>query len=395
MSVTTRIDAETDPGRTGIGLSGLNETPGLDAVPPRKRRRWTLPLIGVGLLAILLGLVALSTGSSAGSAYDPRSAEPSGTRALAELLRARGIEVTRGTSAGPDVTVLVPFPSELSDLQLSQLISSGADVVLGDPGTLGDAQVDPAGSLRVKTREPGCSFAPAELAGAARLGGERYTGPVLAISCYDGSLLTLPADSVPGSGRITVLGSGDFLTNEHLDEQGNAALAIGLLSSHPKLTWYTGRPSGDGTKSLTSLLPNSLKWAFLQLGIALLFAAAWRARRLGPVVSEPLPVVVRAAETVLGRARLYATARARSSAASALRSGSRARLATLIHLDPSAAPQEMIAAVAARTGTEPARVAGLLYEGGGYGAARSEAALVRLAADLDTLEQLAKEVARR
>jgi hypothetical protein len=293
------------------------------------------------------------------------------------------------------MTVLVPFPSELSDVQLGRLISSGADVILGDPGSLGDAQVDAAGSIGVKTREPGCRYGPAELAGAARLGGERYAGPVLAISCYDGALLALPADSVPGSGPLTILGSGDFLTNEHLGEQGNAALAIGLLSSHPKLTWYTGRPSGDGTKSLASLLPNSLKWAFLQLGIALLFVAGWRARRLGPVVTEPLPVVVRAAETVLGRARLYTTARARSSAASTLRNGSRARLATFIHLDPAAAPQVMIAAVAARTGTEPARVAGLLYEGGGYGAARSEAALVRLAADLDKLEQLAREVARR
>jgi hypothetical protein len=133
----------------------------------------------------------------------------------------------------------------------------------------------------------------------------------------------------------------------------------------------------------------------LQLVVALFFLAAWRARRLGPVITEPLPVVVRAAETVLGRARLYASARARPTAAAALRSGSRARLAALIHLDSSAEPQVMIVAVAARTGVEPARVAALLYPGGGYGAAGSEAALVRLADDLDRLEQLAKEVARR
>jgi hypothetical protein len=377
------------------GFHGLHETPGLDAVPLQKRRRWTLPLIAGGLLAILLGLAALTTASSSGTAYDPRSATPSGTLALATLLRARGIDVTRGTSSGPGKTVLVAFPSELNDRQLSDLLSSGADVVLAAPGSLTDAMVQNSGSLTVRTRAPGCPFGPALAAGAARLGGERYTGPSLATSCYDGALLALSSGRADTGGRLVILGSADFLTNRRLGEQGNAALAIGLLSAHPKLTWYAGRPSGDGTKSLTSLLPSGLKWAVLQLVVALFFLAAWRARRLGPVITEPLPVVVRAAETVLGRARLYASARARPTAAAALRSGSRARLAALIHLDSSAEPQVMIVAVAARTGVEPARVAALLYPGGGYGAAGSEAALVRLADDLDRLEQLAKEVARR
>jgi hypothetical protein len=390
MSVDTQLD--TAP---VAGFDGLHEAPGLDAVPPRKRRRWTLPLLAGGLLALLLALAALTTASSSGGAYDPRSAAPSGTRALAALLRARGIEVTRGTGAGPGKTVLVAFPSELTDEQLNELLSSGADVVLAHPGSLTDAMVAYSGSLNVQTRAPGCSYGPAAIAGAARLGDERYTGPVLATSCYDGALLALPVGSVDGGGRLVVLGSADFLTNRRLGEQGNAALAIGLLSAHPQLTWYTGRPSGDGTKSLTSLLPSGVKWALLQLGIALLFIAAWRGRRLGPVVTEPLPVVVRAAETVLGRARLYASARARSTAAAALRSGSRARLTALVHLDPAAEPQVMIVAVAARTGVDPARVAALLYPGGGYGAAGSEAALVRLADDLDKLEKLAKEVARR
>jgi hypothetical protein len=369
MSVTELESATpaATPSPTSLGgLSGLQETPGLDAVPRRKRRRWTLPLVAAGMLALLLGVVALTTSQSAGADYDPRSATPSGTRALATLLRARGVEVTRGTSAGPGKTVLVPFPSELSDGQLTALLSSGADVILGDPGSIDAASVAPSGELAVRNRAPGCTFAPALTAGAARLGGTRYAGPALSTSCYDG-----------------------------LAEQGNAALAIGLLSAHPQLTWYTGRPSGNGTKTLTSLLPSGLKWALLQLGIALLFVAAWRARRLGPVVTEPLPVVVRAAETVLGRARLYASARARGVAAAALRSGSRARLGLLVHLAPTSERQVLIAAVAARTGVEPARVAALLYAGGGYGAAESEAALVRLADDLDKLEELAKEVARR
>ena len=48
--------------------------------------------------------------------------------------------------------------------------------------------------------------------------------------------------------------------------------------------------------------------------MALVLAALWRARRLGPLVAERLPVVVRAAETVEGHARLYQSRRARDRA---------------------------------------------------------------------------------
>ena len=49
------------------------------------------------------------------------------------------------------------------------------------------------------------------------------------------------------------------------------------------------------------------------------FVALWQGRRIGPLVAEDLPVVVRASETVEGRGRLYRSRRARDRAASALR----------------------------------------------------------------------------
>ncbi len=133
----------------------------------------------------------------------------------------------------------------------------------------------------------------------------------------------------------------------------------------------------------------------LQVGIALLVIGFWRARRLGPVVTEPLPVVVRAAETVLGRARLYAAARARDTAAAALREGSRTRLAALVHLDAHAAPEALVAAVADRTGERPEAVAALLFAGAGDGGYGADAALVRLADELDRLEKKTKETTSR
>lgn len=364
------------------------------AVPPTAvpRRRWTVLIIGVALLVIVLVLVALTTGSSSGAALDPRSATPGGARAVAELLRAHDVAVSRGTTTGAYRTVMVPFPSEVGRAQLSDLLASGADVVLVDPGPISDVGLQPTDGLSVRNRAAGCSFGPASIAGTARMGGTGYAAP-RATSCYDGALLVIPGD-VTGGGRLVVLGSADFLTNKRLGEQGNAALALGLLSARSSLTWFSARPV-HADQTLTDLLPDGVLWAVLQLAIAVLAVAAWRGRRLGPVVTEPLPVVVRAAETVLGRARLYAAARARGTAAEALRSGARTRLATLTHLDVRAAPPALIAAVAARTGSDPARVATLLYASGGYGAAESDAALVRLADELDALQRQAKEMARR
>lgn len=103
-------------------------------------------------------------------------------------------------------------------------------------------------------------------------------------------------------------------------------------------------------------------WALLvQLAVAALLAALWRARRLGPPTPEPLPVTVRSAETVLGRARLYEKAGARDMAARTLRTAALDRLLPRLNLPPTAPTAEVAAAVAARTGDGPGRTEELLY----------------------------------
>jgi hypothetical protein len=94
-------------------------------------------------------------------------------------------------------------------------------------------------------------------------------------------------------------------------------------------------------------------------------------------------VVVQAAETVEGRARLYRRSRARDTAAESLRGARRVRLGRLLGLPARSAPTALVDAAAARAGRDPGAVAGLLY-----GAAPADdAALVRLADDLDALDR--------
>jgi hypothetical protein len=118
-----------------------------------------------------------------------------------------------------------------------------------------------------------------------------------------------------------------------------------------------------------------------QIALAVLLLTLWRARRLGPPVTEPLPVTVRSAETVLGRGRLYQRARARGPALDILRAATRARLAALLKLPPGADAAAVAAAVAARTGRDPAELEELLAGP----APEDDEDLVRMARDLETL----------
>jgi len=176
------------------------------------------------------------------------------------------------------------------------------------------------------------------------------------------------------------------LTNDRLDEQGNASLALGLLGAHNRLVWYLPTPGDLPTseqRSFYDLVPDALWWALLQLIVAVLLLALWRARRLGPVVPEPLPVVVRATETVEGRGRLYRRSGARDKAAAALRSASLRKLLPALGLPRGSNPATVADAVAGRTGRTAVEVSALLY-----GAAPTDdSALVRLADRLDDLER--------
>ncbi|GAA3099893.1 hypothetical protein GCM10020254_51720 [Streptomyces goshikiensis] len=84
--------------------------------------------------------------------------------------------------------------------------------------------------------------------------------------------------------------------------------------------------------------------------MAATLAALWRARRLGPLVTEQLPVAVRASEAAEGRARLYHKAGARDRAATVLRAATRERLAALVGVPPGRAhaPESLVPGVCAR-----------------------------------------------
>ena len=74
------------------------------------------------------------------------------------------------------------------------------------------------------------------------------------------------------------------------------------------------------------LIPDNVIWMVVQLWLTVILIALWKGRRIGPLVAEDLPVVVRASETVEGRGRLYRSRRARDRAAQALRTATIQRM---------------------------------------------------------------------
>jgi hypothetical protein len=355
------------------------------------------PLL-IGLLVLLAALtVSVTADRTTRGLLDPAAVDRSGSRAVAQLLRDRDVAVDTvrtgdGVAAAgvEGTTVLVAFPDRLGPRQLDAVRGSRADLVLVAPGPEALAVLAPGAELVTlrapeSTEPPECTLPAAQAAGPATTGGRLYRAAG-ATACYpagDGAGLLRLRD---GPRTITVLGTPTPLTNAELASDGNAALALNLLGAHPRLAWFLpvpeGPPAGD-ERSLTELIPPGWTWAALQLAVAVVLAALWRGRRLGPVVAEPLPVVVRAAEAVEGRGRLYRRAGALGHAADALRTATRARLAPLLGTEPGDPPPALVEAVAARTGRPPADVGELLY-----GAApRDDAALVALAATLDNCER--------
>jgi hypothetical protein len=388
-------------------------TPPATSVSPTPRQVWTRSRgIVLALVLLLAGAAVLAVlrSDARHGALDPRSGDPYGSRAVAELLAGHGVSTRvvttlaeARTATSQDTTLLVAAPDLLTERQQRELRSATADsggrTVLVAPGTWSvetlapGVTADPVTS-RGSTLAPDCALPAAQNAGSADTGGIRYTTTRPdADECYPSNrLATLVRVPDPaGDGDTVVLGAPDIFHNDRLDEEGNASLALQLLGSRPHLVWYlpslsdTSAADQDEEKSFFDLIPSGWLWGTLQLFVAAALAALWRARRLGPLVPEGLPVAIRASETVEGRARLYRKADARDRAATALRSTTRTHLAPLIGVPVTHAhtPETLLPALSAHLHGDGQPLHALLF---GPPPA-DDLGLITLADQLDALER--------
>ena len=372
-------------------------------------RQWRAP-VAVMLLVLLGGLIValLQVRPPVAGPLDPNDTGPSGAHALVALLDNRGQTVLRTGSAATaaaqaqarGTTLVVTSPQELSGGELAQLARVPAGLVLVAPGPRRPRRAGPGGDAG-RAGQPGPR--PAAALRPARRGRGRHArtwagcrcGPPLpepgaairpsAVTPFSFSFLVRYA--APGH-LVTVLGTGAPLANANLGASGNAALALNLLAASPRIVWLVPGPlpapavAHPGQHSLTSLVPGQVWAVVIQLGIVVVLLALWRMRRLGPLVTEPLPVVVRACETVEGHGRLYRSRRARDRAAAALRDAALGRIVIRLGLPRDVTADAACQELASRTGRDSGEIRAILF-GPVPG---DDAALVKLAADLDALE---------
>ncbi|GAA4029677.1 DUF4350 domain-containing protein [Arthrobacter methylotrophus] len=370
-------------------------------------RDWSrshLAWIIIGAIIAVLGIVTVAQ-SPANTDKAPLSARnpgPDGAMAAAEILRRHGVIVTESDSFVTTTSLLARKPQAtvllydrngyLDSAQLHKLLDSAARVVVVAPGfqtltglggEIRHAGVVPNGT---STLDAGCGQADPLAAGpVSGRDGFLYTGA--GAVCYrpDGSDGGMYATSVDG--RLVVLGSTALLSNDLLQEQGNAALALRTLGPTADLLWYLPGlgdvPRNDKPATLDELAPPWLGFLGMWLAVVAVLAILWRGRRLGPLVFEPLPVAVKAAETAEGRARLYQDSRAVGRAADNLRAGTLTRLARHFRLGPEAGAEAVLDAVGRKINRPAPELRMLLLDHRPH----TESELVRWAQSIEKLEQ--------
>lgn len=364
-------------------------------------RRWRPVALAMGLLLV----VTLATmwmeprTSSRPLAIDNPRAD--GTMALAELLRHEGITVSQAastretiSSARPGMTVAVVSPSDLSPTQRQELAGSGADVVV-----IGSTYEDLSGLTQVQTsgistttaleadcRDPDAQAAQSIASSKGSLGLEQAPQ---AQGCFpvDDTRFSYVTEALPGGGTLRIFSDPRILTNSQLTKEGHAALGIRALGHHESLIWLDAAHAKDMTPTAwyAPTTPPWLAVLLVHLSLAVLVLAVVRGRRLGALIPERLPAVVRSTETTVARGRLYRSAADRERAASALRRGSAVRLSHTLGLGAGAGREALLEALTRATGMHRPVLDALLY--GPVPA--NDQSLADLAVNLDNLESKA------
>lgn len=385
-------------------------SPGGGEPPARDRRRWRGRLLWAAAVLAALALVAiavqvgLTRSAHKGQELDPQNTGPEGARAVARVVDDHGTRVrivrSEGAFNGAEVdggtTVVVTRTDALSAETARSLLdhARGARrVVLVGPSRFVlrelELPVAPATSATgPRVVRAGCTLDGLSPTDTVAGGADRYTAEAPgATSCFtvgDGSgLVALP----PSGGRpeVVVLGDTDLLRNDSITRFDAAGVAVRLLARGDSVVWYVPSfldiTSRDTTA--TSEVPKAIgPLAFLALW-ALLVLMLWRGRRFGPLVTEPLPAVVKAIETTQSRGRLYRKAGDAGRAGEALRARAVRRLASRLGLPTGASAAAVAQAAAEATGQNPVHVSATLA--GPH--PTSESALVDLAHDLSQLEK--------
>mgnify|MGYP001026349259 FL=1 len=369
-------------------------------VTPTSRERLSAARPGLLLVAftmiILVAIALFPRGGYDDAPVGIRNKGTDGARALAQVLRDHGVSVrevsvSQAASVDDNTTLVVIFPSRMSNEVATALETRANVVYVGLEEAYGSfaPYMDGLRATRTwkssRTTGANCSSQAAQKAHSLTTSDYVVSGTSSQWElCFpvDDSSYAYAERFEPGRFRALIPDSVR-LRNRGITNEGNAALAINAIGRTPKVAWYSPTESDKLTDVDQNIAQSPyIAPAFLIVIGAGLLAAAARGRRLGPLTPERLPVEVPASETLIGKASLMRSRRAYDHAARALRSAAASRIATSLGVAHTSDRETLIGAIE-RQGLPASRSTALLWGP----PPTSEAELVRLANDLDSLEK--------
>lgn len=382
-------------------------------------RRNAGPISALLICLMVLTLVIVFTGTTPSDNSDPSStaAGKSGTLALYNWLDELGFDVHRIGGdfdlSGSDVAVIYAPTQPITDADAQTIVDhlhSGGDLILALDGNdlflaqpllqrlgvsadfAGGAQgsATPLQPFDVADRVHQVAFPD----GALGLHGDIATVPLLGMQGADVTVAT----SVPGGGHAYILGGSFPLSNDGLRDADDSMLALSLLerSRGGRIgfdEFHHGDQSLGGAGGAGAIFDGPLGLALL-LGVAVVIVfMALHGRRLGrPLPARDPLVVPSAAEYVRAMAGLYTRSHRRGAVAGRFAAELKRRIGALSGVDARLDDEGFAAALQRRGGGPVAPTVALLQRARALAAtAPSEAELLALARDLDSLEQSWRE----
>jgi hypothetical protein len=321
-------------------------------------RRW-LPF-GAIVVVILLTGIFLGAPGGGGVPLDPENPKGLGTKGIVEVLRLldADVRVSRAplSIATTDTAVIFEDDLDRAGIDAAQaFVDDGGTLLLADPFSV----LNPFGIVG----QTGVGFFESSIERDCDVPALRDVERVSAqgaavLEPDEGAVGCFPRDGgswlvamTRGDGNLVVVGGAGALVNQQLDEADNAMLVATILAPRPgtRVTIVQPPLPGEAGRSLIDLIAPDVRTALLQLGIAFVFVALWRARRLGGPVLEPQPVELAGSELVLAVGHLLQRAGGVAQAVGLLRADLRRHLTDRLGLPRSIDEEQLAAIAAART----------------------------------------------
>ncbi len=367
--------------------------------------RRILGLIGLAIVAVIAVVVITGDRTPADDVVlAADNNRPTGAKALKLMLDEldHNVDVTTAVPGG-EADVVVVLQSGLTQVQtraLEEYVDQGGRaVVVGQLRLVADGRAVNVGDF---VDADGCDIASLADVSTVQVGFEdddrnrvrEFTVLAGDESCLgrDGRAIVVARPT--GDGLVVSVGAGELFTNRSIAEQDNAVLAVGLIAPQLRTNVVILEPDlgdggvaggqlGAGGQEVWDLIPDRVWTMFFLVTVAALVFIASRGRRLGRVVTEPLPANIEGSEFVTALGNLREQARRPTESARVLQNQLRQDLARSLGLDPNLDPHTLSQVASVRT---PA-TADELYSALAPRSIETDADLVRLASEITAVSK--------